>query len=212
MKATLERAVKDETISSDCSLSEKGTSDLTWYCVRTKPKHEHIATANLRSHLSLDVFNPQLRSERKTVRGLVRVTNPLFPCYLFVRCVLRDSLGDIRYTNGIGSFVHFGGRIPVVPDFVIADLRSSFGADELMACQDSFSPGVGVIFASGAFAGMNASVLRVLSAGQRVQVLLEILGRPTTVEVERSSLVLENFSMADRLPSLVALRKNAASV
>jgi len=29
-----------------------------WYCARTKPKHEHIAAANLRKNLNLEVFIP----------------------------------------------------------------------------------------------------------------------------------------------------------
>ena len=53
---------------------------LAWYCARTKPKHEHIAAATLRRDLGLEVFNPRLRSERATFRGVIkRVTDPLFP-------------------------------------------------------------------------------------------------------------------------------------
>src|SRR5256885_9917179 len=43
-----------------------------WYCARTQPKHEHIAAANLRKRLGLDVFHPRLRLERATRRGAVR--------------------------------------------------------------------------------------------------------------------------------------------
>ncbi|HZV35866.1 MAG TPA: transcription termination/antitermination NusG family protein, partial [Verrucomicrobiae bacterium] len=81
-------------------------TDLTaWYCARTKPKHEHIAAANLRKNLGLEVFNPQLRVERSTRRGLVRTIEPLFPCYIFVRCAIQERLDQIRYTNGISSIV-----------------------------------------------------------------------------------------------------------
>ena len=175
-----------------------------WYCVRTKPKHEHIAAANLARQAGLEIFCPRLRVERNTRRGLVRVLEPLFPCYLFVRCVLEDKLDDLRYANGVGSLVNFGGCIPRVPDDVVALLRDYFSSEEIMVVRDELLPGVEVIVAEGAFEGMRASVLRVLPARQRVQVLLEILGRPTAVEVERAAVTLERNNLADRVPFMAA--------
>ncbi len=178
--------------------------DLAWYCARTKPKHEHIATANMRKYLGLEVFHPQLRVERSTRRGLVRVVEPLFPCYKFVRCVIQDRMDEIRYTNGISSIVHFADRIPPVSDTIIDDLRACFNAEEPMPVEERLVPGAEVILGEGAFAGMRASVLRVMPAGRRVQVLLDILGRPTAVEVDRRSVTLEKNTLAGLVPLLAA--------
>jgi transcriptional antiterminator RfaH len=175
-----------------------------WYCVRTKPKHEHIAAANLARQGGLEIFCPRLRVERSTRRGIVRVLEPLFPCYLFVRCVLEEKLDDMRYANGVGSLVHFGGRIPRVPEEVVDGLRAYFANEEVVLVRDELQPGTEVVVAEGAFEGMRASVLRVLPARQRVQVLLEILGRPTAVEVERACVTLEGNSLAVRAPFLAA--------
>lgn len=175
-----------------------------WYCVRTKPKHEHIAAANLARQPGLEIFCPRLRVERSTRRGIVRILEPLFPGYLFVRCVLEDKLDDLRYANGVGSLVNFGGRIPRVPDDVVAGLQAYFAGEEILSLPDALQPGAEVIVAGGAFEGMRASVLRVLPARQRVQVLLEILGRPTEVEVGRASVTLEQNSLADRVPFMAA--------
>jgi transcriptional antiterminator RfaH len=175
-----------------------------WYCVRTKPKHEHIASANLARHLALEIFCPRLRLERSTRRGLVRVLEPLFPCYMFVRCVLEDKLDDLRYTNGVCSLVNFGGRVAAVPDDVIAGLRAYFADEAILAVKDELQPGAEVVVAGGAFEGMRASVLRVLPARQRVQVLLDILGRPTAVEVERAFVALERNNLADWVPFMAA--------
>jgi transcriptional antiterminator RfaH len=180
------------------------TFDLAWYCARTKPKHEHIAAANMRKNLGLEVFHPQLRIERATQRGMVRVVEPLFPCYVFVRCVLGECLSAIRHTNGVSTLVHFGNRIPEVSDSVIAELQECFEAEEPLTVEDRLSPGAEVVFAGGAFVGMRTVVLRFLPARQRVQVLLDILGRPTPVEVPRTSVVLEKNALADRVPLLAA--------
>src|SRR5271170_528455 len=107
-----------------------------WYCARTKPKHEHIAAANVQKNLKLEVFNPQLRLERATQRGVVRSVEPLFPCYLFVRCLIEVKINEIQYTNGISSLVRFGQRIPKVEDAVIADLKTYFEAEEPLTVED----------------------------------------------------------------------------
>jgi transcriptional antiterminator RfaH len=183
-----------------------------WYCARTKPKHEHIAAANVRKNLKLEVFNPRLRVERATRRGVVRSVEPLFPCYIFVRCVVEEKLNDLQHTNGVSSLVRFGQKIPTVGDSIIQELQKYFEAEEPMAVEDSLAPADEVIIANGVFAGMQAKVLRVMPATQRVQILLHILGGPTSVEVDRVSVVLEKNTMADRLPILAAFPRQRLRV
>lgn len=173
-----------------------------WYCVRTQPKHEHIAGASLLKRLGLEVFLPRLRLERATRRGPVNVVEPLFPCYLFVRCSLGEHADSIRHTYGVSSLVHFSGQVPPVPDPVIEELRQCFEEDEPMSVQERISPGDEVTVAEGAFLGSRGVVVRFLPARQRVQVLLEFLGRMTVAEVDRRSLVLENRGVADFMPTL----------
>jgi len=180
------------------------TESPAWYCARTKPKHEHIAAANVRKNLRLEVFNPRLRLERATQRGIVRSVEPLFPCYLFVRCVIEEKMNDIQHTSGVSSLVRFGQRIPKVGDSIIQELQKYFEAEEPMTVEDALAPDDEVIIADGAFAGMQAKVLRVMPATRRVQILLDILGGPTSVEVDRASVVSGKDTMAARVPILAA--------
>jgi transcriptional antiterminator RfaH len=175
-----------------------------WYCARTKPKHEHIAAANVRKNLKLEVFNPRLRVERATQRGVVRLIEPLFPCYIFIHCIIEEKINEIQHANGVSSLVRFGHKIPQVHDSIIAELQKYFEAEEPMAVEDRLVPADNVVVADGAFAGMQAKVLRVMPATRRVQILLEILGRPTSVEVDRASVVRENDTVASRVPILAA--------
>lgn len=175
-----------------------------WYCARTKPKHEHIAAAHLRKNLNLEVFQPQLRVERATQRGVARILEPLFPCYVFVRCVLEDSLDEIQFSNGVHSLVHFGHRIPAVSDSIVEELRECFENEDTLTVPDRISPGDEVTVGEGAFAGMRAFVLRLMPAKRRVQILLDVLGGPTPVEVDRSSVVLVKNTLAELAPILAA--------
>ncbi len=179
-----------------------GTTETAWYCARTQPKHEHIAAANVSKQLGLEIFHPRLKIERATRRGVVRVIEPLFPCYIFVRCALQERVDQIRYVNGISSLVHFGPKIPVVPDQVIEELRQCFDSAEPMAVQDSVRVGAEVTVAEGSLLGSQGIVVRVLPAKQRVQILLDFLGRTTLAEVDRRSLIVEDRTMADLMPSL----------
>ena len=173
-----------------------------WYCARTKPKHEHIAAANLARNLGLEVFHPRLRLERATQRGVRRVVESLFPCYIFVRCVLGESVDTIRYVTGISSLVHFGHRIPRVPDQTIDELRECFESEDPMCVEERLIAGSEVTVAEGPFLGFSGIVVRVMPAKQRVQILLDFLGRTTLAEVDRKWLVRENSSVADLLPAL----------
>ncbi|HMD54865.1 MAG TPA: transcriptional activator RfaH [Phycisphaerae bacterium] len=191
---------------------EMQAGDLAWYCARTKPKHEHFAAAHLRQNLNLEVFHPRLRLERATQRGVVRVVEPLFPCYLFVRCVLEDRINDIQRSNGIHSFVHFGNHIPSVADSIVEELQECFAEDDTMAVSDRIAPGDEVTVGEGAFTGMRAYVLRLMPAKKRIQVLLDILGGPTVVEVNRCSVVSVRNTLADLTPVLAAPSLKMASV
>src|ERR1035437_11179904 len=115
---------------------------LAWYCAKTKPKRDHIAAANLRKHLGLEVFSPRLRSEQTTIRGVIKsITEPVFPGYVFVRCAIEEHLEQIRHTSGIGGVVNFGGRIPTVPADVLEDLKRCFGGEEVLNGQKDPAPG-----------------------------------------------------------------------
>jgi transcription antitermination factor NusG len=72
-----------------------------------------------------------------------------------------------------------------------------------MSVEDRLFPGAEVTVAEGAFLGFSGIVLRVLPARQRVQILLDFLGRITVTEVSRKSVTLENGRVADLMPLLV---------
>ena len=184
-----------------------------WYCARTKPKHEHIAAVNLRKNLNLEVFHPRLRIERATRRGVMRVSEPLFPCYIFFRCIIEERLGEIQRTNGVNTVVHFARRIPKIADAVIEELKECFEGEETMTVEDRLSPGDEVVVVDGAFRGMRAFVLRVMPARRRVQVLLDVLGRPTPAEVDENLVVNETNTVANLVPVLAApTAKNLAVI
>lgn len=163
---------------------------LAWFCLQSQQKHEHIAAAHLRQE-NIEVFLPRIRFKRKTVRGPVWVTEVLFPAYLFARFDWRESLRFVRHAPGVSRVVSFGLQVPTIPDAAIAELRNQVGEQELHVIPDSVSPGDSVVIAGGAFHGLRAVVQQVFPSRQRVQVLLNFLGRQTAVEIGQDALVPE---------------------
>jgi transcriptional antiterminator RfaH len=159
-----------------------------WYCVRTRGRGEHIAAAQLRLFPSTEVFLPCIRFERPMRSTRIWTTEALFPGYLFARFDLSASGRRIRHAHAVLDVVHFGARYPRIPDLVIEELRSLMGVEQTCLIANSFDPGEQVRIAGGPFHDLEAVVLRAMPTQQRVAVLLEFLGRQTTVELDDTQL------------------------
>jgi transcriptional antiterminator RfaH len=160
-----------------------------WFCLRTQPKHEHIAAAHLRDDPEIDIYLPRIRFKRATRRGPVWFTEALFPNYLFARFDLAACLRRVCHARGVHGVVHFGGSWPIVPEAVIAELRATVGADQVHVLRDELQPGESVRIAGGMFHGLQAVVARVMPSRERVAVLLEFLGQQTSVELPGEALI-----------------------
>lgn len=177
--------------------SESAPGGLAWFCVRTQPKHEHIAAARLRS-AGLEVFLPRLRFKKPSVRGPVWVTEALFPNYLFARFDPPRSLRLVRSAAGVATVVGFGGHRPTVPDGVVEELRAAVGWEDLHVIHEALEPGDTVQISGGALHGLAAVVTQVRPGRERVRVLLEFLGQQTSVELGTEA-VLRQESPRGRL-------------
>jgi transcriptional antiterminator RfaH len=166
-------------------------TDPVWACIRTHPKHEHIAAAQL-SHLAgVDVFNPQLRLERQTRRGRMRTTESLFVNYLFARFAIETTLERVRYTPSVKTVLQFGEHIATIPDIVIDELRQTLLENADTVFTDAPLEGDEAEISSGPFQGEKGVIVRVLPARERVEILLDVLGRPLPTELRLSSIIFK---------------------
>ena len=170
-----------------------------WFCLRSQPRHEHVAAAHLRKTGGFEIFLPRVRFRRATRRGTVWVTEALFPGYLFARFDWRMSLRRIQSIRGVSSVVHFGERWPTIPEETIGRLREAVGADELRVIPSRLQPGDEVQITGGALRGLHAVISRVMPARERVAVLLEFLGRQATIELPADSVIKEGGERAEIL-------------
>jgi transcriptional antiterminator RfaH len=172
--------------------NERAPQGQAWFCLRSQPKHEHIAAARLREE-GLDVFLPRVRFKKTSVRGPVWVTEALFPNYLFARFDWHASSRLVRHAAGVSTIVNFGGNVPAVPHEIIEELRAHIGTEDLRVILDNLAPKDRVQISGGAFHGLNAVVTQVMPAKERVKVLLDFLGQQTTVDLEVGAVVKEGL-------------------
>ena len=162
----------------------------SWFCLRAQPKREHIAAACVRQISEVEVFSPRVRFRKPTTRGLVWFVESMFPGYLFARFDYAALHRQIRQRPGISGFVQFGERLALLPDALINEIRIRTGPDELIEVAQALEPGQGVRITQGPFQGLEALVTRLITARERVEILIEWMGRNLQAEI----------SVADLLP------------
>lgn len=161
-----------------------------WYCVRSKPKKERMAAEALAALHGLKVFCPQIRFQRKTVRGPVWFQEALFPGYFFARFDLFEMKRAVSYAPGVLNIPVFDGRIVAVPNAVIESLRQDLNAESVVDAVESLEVGEETMVLEGSLRGLKVTVIKLLGAQERVGVLMELLG--TLVEAEFPMKALEH--------------------
>ncbi len=166
-----------------------------WYCVRTETKREHIAAEHLKTLEGVEVYCPRLRYRKATRRGKIWWVEPLFPGYVLARFVLSELDRSVTFTQGVRGLVRFGNEVPPVPDLFVESLKQEIenrpDADqEVFTVSPVIQIGDEVEVANGPLRGMRGSIVSVVSAAERVKVLLDFLGQPQPIDLDLFSLLL----------------------
>lgn len=183
-----------------------------WYVVHTKPRLEAEAQKQLLRQ-EFDIYLPLFRVYRKPRKARAAVgpgaglrqapapaglnggrapgaesdlvtREPMFPRYLFLRPTrATQSLGTVRSTLGVSRLVMFGLQPAVLADELVQAIRQAEALREQAGLSEisPFQPGMPVILQDSPLAGAQALVHAV--SRDRVTLLLNILGRPQTVQV-----------------------------
>lgn len=156
-----------------------------WCVVHTHPGAEAKAAEHLRRQ-GFATYLPRFRRTRRHARRVDTVAAPLFPRYLFVAVdVERQRWRCIQSTTGVTRLVCNGEMPACVDDGVVAELREREDAQGYVKLSPhlAWRPGAkirmqtGPLFdCIGRFDG--------LADAERVNVLLDLLGRKVRVVVD----------------------------
>ena len=149
---------------------------MNWYCLHTKPQRENYAAEQLAENLSLEVYFPRMRRQKVVRRMRREVTEPLFPQYLFCRFDLVTEYRAVRYTREVIDVLSFGQQPAIVNETLIDELKTWCCEAAQIRPQPIFSSGDRVEITDGPLQGLEAVIMQERSGGDRVAVLLSILG------------------------------------
>ena len=106
----------------------------------------------------------------------------MFPGYLFARFDYANRNRLIRQGPGVNGFVQFGERLALLPESLINEIKRQTSADEVIEINPELEPGRTVQLARGPFLGLEAVVTRLVPAKERVEILIEWMGRTLYAE------------------------------
>ena len=152
-------------------------SGLRWYCVRTQPKKERLAAAQLASLFDLETLSPRIRFKRKTVRGLVWFDEAMFPGYFFARFDMATHKRAVSFAPGVLHIPVFGGRFAQVDDALVDELRVELDDAGRVDVMEPLVVGDETRILTGSMQGLPVRVVKVMPAEQRAAVLMEFLGQ-----------------------------------
>jgi transcriptional antiterminator RfaH len=153
-----------------------------WCVVYTKPQREEFAEVNL--HLrGIETFFPRLFLPESAKRRKKQIV-ALFPNYLFVRIdVVSAEYASIIWCPGVKRMVSFNGTPAIVDESIIGFLMAQAGADGVISARCNIRIGQQVAIDGGPFDGLVGIIQEPPNARGRVKILLELLNRPTKVDV-----------------------------
>jgi len=160
-----------------------------WYCVRAKPRKERVAASQIESQLGLEVFCPQIRFRRKTVRGAVWFQEALFPGYFFVRFDMSNMKQAVAYSIGVLNIPVFHDTYVAIPPELIESIKADLDENEMVEAGAPLEVGEETTILEGSMKGLKVKVIKVMPAEDRAGVLLELLG--TLVEAVFPTSALE---------------------
>ena len=173
--------------------------DKKWYVVNTYSGHEKkvkeklemkIESMNLEDIIYRIVIPETVEVEIKNGVKKEKVKK-LFPGYILVEMVMTDDAWFIvRNTPGVTGFIGSSGKgakpTPLQP-YEVDKILGSMGMSRLEVSSD-LKEGQLVKVTSGPFSGMEGKIETIDTQNNKINVLLDLFGQETSVEVELSQI------------------------
>jgi transcription antitermination factor NusG len=158
--------------------------DLRWYAVRTRSRHEKIATQQLQTR-GIETYLPVVIQTHRWSDRKKQVEVPLFSGYTFVRLAYASNEQRIQVlqTHGIAGFVGVQRTGVPIPDHQIEDIRTLLGNKVSVEAHSFLKIGQRVRVRGGALDGVEG-ILVSHDAGKKLVISLESIERSLSIRVE----------------------------
>ena len=158
---------------------------LLWYVIQTKPKKEKEAESYLMPK-GVEILSPLLQTFSYVRGTMCEVVKPLFPNYIFGKFDLHVNYPLVRWARGVKSVLGFGGYPIPVAEEVIEVIKRRSGPDGIVKRSHRFEANDTVRVTTGPMKDLLGIFERYASDGERVRILLNLIGYQPAVEVHSS--------------------------
>jgi transcriptional antiterminator NusG len=175
--------------------AEEGPIEMDWYILKVQSNRERSIADALKRKIAIEgldrfvdeiIVPTEKVTEFKAGKKKI-VERKLYPGYIVVHMAINDDTWfAVRETSGIGDFTGAGGKpSPMLPHEVARIVQTEEEeSDESPKLDIKFKTGDRVKVKDGTFEGFEGEVGTIDAQSGKVQVMINIFGRSTPVELE----------------------------
>jgi transcription antitermination factor NusG len=165
---------------------DQGPSEIGWWAVYTRHQHEKTA-AEIMTAKGCEVFLPLYSVIRRWKDRQMKLSVPLFPCYLFVRAQLSRRL-QIISTPGVNMILRRGEQFAELTSEEIQMLQRAVDGPYQVEPHPFLQCGERVRVTRGALEGVEGILVRKKNLC-RLVLAVDILARAASVEVNATDVM-----------------------
>jgi len=167
--------------------STKYFGSLHWFVIHTKPRDEYRVKTHFEG-MEIETLLPLCENFQYSHGRMSRVINPLFPNYLFAKLNLENHYYKVKWTRGVNRILGVGNEPTPISDTVIWMLKNRMGDDDTVSLLEDLKEGDLVQITSGPLKDLVGVFQRRSSSGERVRILLNLIGVEVPVQISRSQI------------------------
>ena len=152
-----------------------------WIVVRSKPRSEKIAYAQLKEK-GIEAYLPLLKERRKWSDRKKWVEFPLFSSYLFAKIEIKKSIFVLQ-THGVSSLVKFGEEIAIVQDEVVNAIKLAIDGGYQLTPAEYFIAGNAVEVIEGPMRGVKGIVAQ-LKGKDRLVIKIDAIQQALSIDID----------------------------
>lgn len=152
-----------------------------WIVVRSKPRSEKIAYAQLKEK-GIEAYLPLLKERRKWSDRKKWVEFPLFSSYLFAKIEIKNSIFVLQ-THGVSCLVKFGEEIAIVQDEVVNAIKLAIDGGYQLTPAEYFIAGNAVEVIKGPMRGVKGIVAQ-LKGKDRLVIKIDAIQQALSIDID----------------------------
>jgi transcriptional antiterminator RfaH len=132
------------------------------------------------------MFSPLIETFALRNGGMNKELKPLFPGYLFGKFDLEQNYPLVRWARGVKNVLGFGGYPTPISEEAVRIIKERTDSQGIVRVKHHFEPNDIVRLKAGPLKDLLGVFERWLSDGERVRILLSLIGYQPAVEIHCS--------------------------